>query len=422
MIRSTAHLVLDGHLVQGARPWRVRKPRVNGIITRYESFDTRPPSDRLRNSPDAYQNTAGLCHGALPGRQSADRRDQPMTAIFRPRPTLIFLLLLLVLVFWLSLALGPVSLPLGDTLLGGMRLLGLPLDGGDTQQAELILGQIRLPRSLLGIAVGSVLALSGVAMQGLFRNPLADPGLVGVSGGAALGAALAIVGGSLLGGLPPVIEPYLLSVCAFAGGLIVTAVVYRFGRRNGQTDVATMLLAGVAMTAMAGAGVGLFTYLADDATLRTLTFWNLGSLNGASYPRLWPLLIVTLGVALWLPRRAAALNALLLGESEARHLGFDIERIKLELVLCTALGVGAAVAAAGLIGFIGLVVPHLMRLLVGPDHRVLLPASLLAGASLLLLADLAARLLLAPAELPIGIVTALIGAPFFLYLLVRGRS
>ena len=130
-----------------------------------------------------------------------------MTAIFRPRPTLIFLLLLLVLVFWLSLALGPVSLPLGDTLLGGMRLLGLPLDGGDTQQAELILGQIRLPRSLLGIAVGSVLALSGVAMQGLFRNPLADPGLVGVSGGAALGAALAIVGGSLLGGLPPAIEP-----------------------------------------------------------------------------------------------------------------------------------------------------------------------------------------------------------------------
>jgi iron complex transport system permease protein len=267
-----------------------------------------------------------------------------------------------------------------------------------------------------------VLALSGVAMQGLFRNPLADPGLVGVSGGAALGAAVAIVGGSLLGGLPPAIEPYLLSVCAFVGGLIVTAVVYRFGRSDGQTNVATMLLAGVAMTAMAGAGVGLFTYLADDATLRTLTFWNLGSLNGASYPRLWPLLIVAVGVALWLPRRAAALNALLLGESEARHLGFNVERIKLELVLCTALGVGAAVAAAGLIGFIGLVVPHLMRLLVGPDHRVLLPASLLAGASLLLLADLVARLLLAPAELPIGIVTALIGAPFFLYLLVRGRS
>ncbi|MDG9922027.1 MULTISPECIES: iron ABC transporter permease [unclassified Pseudomonas] len=326
------------------------------------------------------------------------------------------------LAFWLSLALGPVSLPLGDTLLAALRLMGLPIDGEGLQQAELILGQIRLPRSLLGLCVGIVLALSGVAMQGLFRNPLADPGLVGVAGGAALGAAIAIVGGSMVGGLPPALAPYLLSICAFTGGLIVTAVVYRFGRRDGQTNVATMLLAGVAMTAMSGAGVGLFTYLADDATLRSLTFWNLGSLNGASYPRLWPLLLVTLGVAVWLPRRASALNALLLGESEARHLGFNVERIKLELVLCTALGVGAAVAAAGLIGFIGLVVPHLMRLLVGPDHRVLLPASLLAGATLLLLADLVARLVLAPAELPIGIVTALIGAPFFLYLLVRGRA
>ncbi len=345
-----------------------------------------------------------------------------MTAIVRPRPMLLALGVMLVSVIWLSLALGPVSLPLSDTLMAGLRMLGLSLDGDATHQAELILGQIRLPRTLLGIAVGAVLALSGVAMQGLFRNPLADPGLVGVSGGAALGAAIAIVGGSMLGGMPPAIEPYVLSVCAFGGGLIVTAVVYRFGRSNGQTNVATMLLAGVAMTAMAGAGVGLFTYLADDATLRTLTFWNLGSLNGASYQRLWPLLIVVVGVALWLPRRASALNAMLLGESEARHLGFDVERIKLELVLCTALGVGAAVAAAGLIGFIGLVVPHLMRLLVGPDHRVLLPASLLAGAALLLLADLIARLLLAPAELPIGIVTALIGAPFFLFLLVRGRS
>lgn len=345
-----------------------------------------------------------------------------MNPVFRPRPLLLALGALLLLAFWLSLALGPVSLPLGDTLLAALRLFGLSVGSNDLQQAELILGQIRLPRSLLGLCVGAVLALSGVAMQGLFRNPLADPGLVGVAGGAALGAAIAIVGGSLIGGLPAAWSPYLLSICAFAGGLLVTAVVYRFGRRDGQTHVATMLLAGVAMTAMSGAGVGLFTYLADDATLRSLTFWNLGSLNGASYPRLWPLLLVTLGVALWLPRRADALNALLLGESEARHLGFNVERIKLELVLCTALGVGAAVAAAGLIGFIGLVVPHLMRLLVGPDHRVLLPASLLAGASLLLLADLAARLVLAPAELPIGIITALLGGPFFLYLLVRGRA
>ncbi|TBU78614.1 FecCD family ABC transporter permease [Phytopseudomonas daroniae] len=345
-----------------------------------------------------------------------------MRPVISPRSLFIALGLLLALALWLSLALGPVSLALGDTLRAALRLAGLPLDSEGLQQAELILGQIRMPRTLLGLAVGAVLALCGVAMQGLFRNPLADPGLIGVSSGAALGAAIAIVGGAALGGIPELFAPYLLSLCAFLGGLVVTALVYRLGRRNGQTSVTTMLLAGIALNALAFACIGLFTYLADDATLRTLTFWNLGSLNGASYARLWPLLLVTLAVALWLPRRAQALNALLLGESEARHLGFAVERLKRELVFCTALGVGAAVAAAGMIGFIGLVVPHLVRLLVGPDHRVLLPASALAGASLLLLADLFARLILSPAELPIGIVTALIGAPFFLYLLLRGRT
>lgn len=344
-----------------------------------------------------------------------------MTSAVHSRPLFIALGALLALALWLSLALGPVSLPLGDTLRAALRLAGMPLAPEGLEQAELILGQIRLPRTLLGLAVGAVLALSGVAMQGLFRNPLADPGLVGVSSGAALGAAVAIVGGAALGGLSENIAPYLLSACAFAGGLGVTALVYRLGRRDGQTSVVTMLLAGIALNALAFACIGLFTYLADDATLRTLTFWNLGSLNGASYARLWPLLLITGAVALWLPRRAKALNALLLGESEARHLGFEVEKLKRELVLCTALGVGAAVAAAGLIGFIGLVVPHLVRLVAGPDHRILLPASALAGASLLLFADLAARLVLAPAEMPIGIVTALIGAPFFLYLLLRGR-
>lgn len=344
-----------------------------------------------------------------------------MRPMLAPRVLFIGLGGLCLLATWLSLALGPVSLPLLDTLRAGLHLAGLPLDGQGLEQAEMILGQIRLPRTLLGLAVGAVLALAGVAMQGLFRNPLADPGLVGVSSGAALGAAVAIVCGSVLGGLPSFLEPYLLSACAFLGGLAVTALVYRLGRKDGQTSVAVMLLAGVALTALASSAVGLFTYLADDATLRTLTFWNLGSLNGASYQRLWPLLLIALGVALWLPRRAEALNALLLGESEARHLGIEVERLKRELVLCTALGVGAAVAAAGLIGFVGLVVPHLVRQVAGPDHRVLLPASLLAGASLVLFADLIARMALAPAELPIGIVTAFLGAPFFLYLLVRGR-
>ncbi|WP_156958150.1 FecCD family ABC transporter permease [Pseudomonas knackmussii] len=325
------------------------------------------------------------------------------------------------LVFWLALALGSVSLPLGDTLRALLHLSGVPVKVEGLEQAELIVGQLRLPRALMGLLVGALLALCGVAMQGLFRNPLADPGLIGVSSGAALGAALAIVFGAAIGGLPAVLAPYLLSLCAFLGGLVVTWLVYRLGRRDGQTSVATMLLAGIALTALASALIGLFSYLADDATLRSLTFWNLGSLNGASYPRLWPLLLVGMLVAAWLPRRVDALNALLLGESEARHLGFDVERLKVELIFCTALGVGAAVAAAGMIGFIGLVVPHLLRLVVGPDHRRLLPASMLGGAILLLLADLLARLALAPAELPIGIVMALIGAPFFLYLLLRSR-
>jgi iron complex transport system permease protein len=345
-----------------------------------------------------------------------------MRVILQPRTLFITLSLACLLAIWLSLALGPVSLPLIDTLRAGLRLLGLPVAGDNLQQAELILGQIRVPRTLLGLAVGAVLALSGVAMQGLFRNPLADPGLVGVSSGAALGAAIAIIAGASLGGMPPVLEPYVLSIFAFTGGLAVTGIVYRLGRREGQTSVGIMLLAGVAMTALAGSIIGLFTYLADDAALRTLTFWNLGTLNGASYARLWPLLLVCVLVILWLPRRAKALNALLLGESEARHLGIEVERLKRELVLCIALGVGAAVAAAGLIGFVGLIVPHLVRLIAGPDHRVVLPASALAGATLLLFADVFARLVLAPAELPIGIVTAFIGAPFFLFLLVRGRT
>lgn len=345
-----------------------------------------------------------------------------MKPLLSPRLLFIGLSLLLLVALWLSLALGPVSLPLDATLRALLRLVGVPLDGDGLEQAELILAQIRLPRTLLGLAVGAVLAVSGVAMQGLFRNPLADPGLVGVSSGAGLGAAVAIVGGAALGGLPEALAPYLLSISAFAGGFLITALVYRLGRRDGQTSVVTMLLAGIALNALAFATIGLFTYLADDATLRTLTFWNLGSLNGASYARLWPLLVVVLAVIAWLPRRASALNALLLGESEARHLGFDVERLKGELVFCTALGVGAAVAASGLIGFIGLVVPHLVRLLAGPDHRVLLPASALAGASLILFSDLAARLVLSPAELPIGIVTALVGAPLFLYLLLRGRA
>jgi iron complex transport system permease protein len=259
-------------------------------------------------------------------------------------------------------------------------------------------------------------------MQGLFRNPLADPGLIGISSGAALGAALVIVLGSLLvGPLGADWQPYLTVPGAFVGGLACTALVYRLGQSVQGTSVASMLLAGIAITAISGALVGLLSYLADDGMLRTLTFWNMGSLAAADYPRVGLLLLCCLPIWWRLPRLAPALNALLLGESEARHLGVEVERVKRELVLLTALGVGACVAACGLIGFVGLVVPHLVRLVLGPDHRWLLPASMLLGAALLLLSDVTARLLLAPAELPLGIITALLGAPFFLSLLMRVR-
>lgn len=331
------------------------------------------------------------------------------------KPLFIGLILLLSLVFVLSLSIG--AIPISFNELWQIFFTSQH----EATQNSLVVWQIRMPRTLLGVMAGAILAICGVAMQGLFRNPLADPGLIGVSSGAALGAGIAIVFGASLTTIPQFIEPYLLSVFAFLGGIAVTWLVYRLGLRNGRTDVPTMLLAGVAITALSGAGIGLLSYFADDSMLRKLTFWNMGSLNGAIYPNLWPLLIVTIAICGFLPFRANGLNALLLGESEARHLGVNVERLKIELILCTALGVGTAVAATGMIGFIGLVVPHLIRLIAGPNHRVLLPAAAIAGACLLLLADIVARVILAPAELQIGIVTAFIGAPFFLYLLVRRR-
>lgn len=332
---------------------------------------------------------------------------------------MVLLAVLLVLAMVLSLALGAVVVPLSDTLQALANLV-LPMDG--TVEAQLIIEQIRLPRMLMGLLVGATLALTGAAMQGLFRNPLADPGLIGVSSGAALGVALILVlGGPLLAVLPDSVLPYATVLGAFVGGTLTTWLVYRLGQSMQGTSVASMLLAGIAIAAISGAFIGLLSYLADDAMLRTLVFWNMGSLGGASFERVG-MLVLCCALVWWrLPCQARALNALLLGESEARHLGVEVERVKRELVLLTALGVGACVAAAGLIGFVGLVVPHLVRLMVGANHRYVLPASMLLGAALLLLADIAARLVVAPAELPLGILTALLGAPFFLVLLLRAQ-
>ncbi|UAW97951.1 iron ABC transporter permease [Halopseudomonas nanhaiensis] len=326
----------------------------------------------------------------------------------------------LLLACLLSLAIGAVAIAPADVL----RVLWPWAEvTGVAPGEQLIVEQIRLPRALMGAMTGATLALTGAAMQGLFRNPLADPGLIGVSGGAALGAALAIVFGvGLAELLPRVLSPYLTVSGAFVGGVVSTIVVYRLGQALQGGAMSSMLLAGVAITTLSGALIGLLGYLADSSMLRTLTFWNMGTLAHASYERVIMLALCCALVWWRLPRRARELNALLLGESEAHHLGLDVARLKLELIILTALGVAASVAAAGLIGFVGLMVPHLARLMVGPDHRPLLPASMLLGATLMLLADIAARLLMAPAELPIGILTAALGAPFFLVLLYRMRT
>jgi iron complex transport system permease protein len=286
--------------------------------------------------------------------------------------------------------------------------------------------EIRLPRTLLCIAVGGILGLCGAVMQGLFRNPLADPGIIGVSGGAALGAALAIVLLAPLGQqygqqLQSLLGLGLLPLLAFLGGALTTTLVYLLGTREGGTSVTVMLLAGVAITTLSGAVIGLLTYLADDQMLRNLSLWQMGSL-AAGKPVDVGLALLTLVALLWLfMRDANPLNALLLGEGEARHLGVNVQCLKRRLILLTAAGVGVAVAVAGMIGFVGLVVPHLVRLLAGPNHVRLLPLSALLGAALLLGADMLARTLLAPAEMPVGIITALLGAPFFIWLLIKSR-
>ena len=300
------------------------------------------------------------------------------------------------------------------------RRIGVPPLAEFSEQQALVLEFIRLPRVVLGVLVGGSLAVSGALMQGLFRNPLAEPGLAGVSAGSALAAALWIVlGGALV--LPPVVAANALAWAAFAGGLGTTFLVYRLASQGGRTRVTTLLLAGVALSAMAGAVVGLMVFIATDAQLRTLTFWTLGSLGGATWASIAgaaPLLAAPVVAAPWIAR---GLNALLLGESEAFHVGVRVERVKRAAIVLAALGAGASVAVSGAIGFVGLVVPHLVRLALGPDHRTLLPASALLGAILLLVADVVARTVAAPAELPIGIVTSLVGGPFFLWMLLRER-
>lgn len=316
------------------------------------------------------------------------------------------LTLALLLAVLAATASGAVSIPLREL---PSILFGTPTP--DNALWHNVLIDIRLPRVLFAVVTGAGLAIAGAAMQALFRNPLAEPGLIGISAGGALGAVAAIVLTS--GGF------WITAPSAFAGSLLATLCAYAVGRR--VPGVAGLLLAGVAITAMSFSLIGLFTFVATDAQLRDLTFWNMGSLGGANWKILAFLGPWVLLVSVWLIRQWRVMNALLLGDREAQHLGFSLKRVRARLVLASALIVGPLVAATGTIVFVGLVVPHLVRMTLGANHRWLLPATVLAGGLALVLADWAARTVVVPAELPIGLITGLVGGPFFLWLLARGR-
>ncbi|MFF8570632.1 FecCD family ABC transporter permease [Streptomyces sp. NPDC015140] len=309
---------------------------------------------------------------------------------------------------------GAYPVPLGDVL--GSLLHRTGLGGTELDRvAESVLWNVRFPRIVLALLVGASLGCAGALMQGVFGNPLAEPGVIGVSSGAAVGAVGAIAFGlNFLGN-------WTVSVFAFVSGLITVLVVYAMSRAGGRTEVVTLILTGIAVNAFAGALIGLFLFFADTAAVNQITFWQLGSLAQATWPKVLAVLpCAALGLGL-APLYARRLDLLALGERPARHLGVEVERLRIVLVLVIALLTAAAVSVAGVIGFVGLVVPHLLRMIAGPGHRFLIPGSALLGALVLLAADLAARTVAEPAELPLGVLTALLGSPFFFWLLRRTR-
>ncbi|WP_372771850.1 FecCD family ABC transporter permease [Pantoea sp. WEP] len=274
---------------------------------------------------------------------------------------------------------------------------------------------IRLPRVLLAMLTGMALAVSGAVMQGLFRNPLADPGLLGISSGAGLAVALSVV---LPVSLPPLLALWLPSLAAFAGSLVVTLLIFSFSRLA-QGQLARLLLVGIAINALCGAAVGVLSWLSNDQQLRQLSLWGMGSLTGAQWPSLLVCALLIVPALLLVQTRARRLNLLQLGEEDAHYMGVDVKRTQRQLLVLSALLVGTAVAVSGIIGFVGLVVPHVMRFCLGSDHRWLLPGAALAGAILLLLADTLARTVVIPAEMPVGLLTSLLGGPWFLWQILR---
>lgn len=325
-----------------------------------------------------------------------------------------FLVLLLILCLVAGITTGAYDLALAD--------LWAALTGRAAELESFLVWHVRIPRLLLAVVVGAALAISGAATQGLFRNPLAEPTLIGVTSGAMLFAVtMLVLSARLLAGFPLWVQQLGVSIAAFVGALLTTALVYRLAAGRGRLNVATMLLAGIAIAALAGAFTGLLIYQSDENQLRDITFWSLGSLGGANWTQVAVAAPVVLLGSYFLRRDALALNAFLLGEREAEQLGFRVKQVKRRVIVWVALLVGVCISLTGLIGFVGLVIPHLLRLWRGTDYRRLLLYSALLGASFLLGADTLARTVVAPAELPIGILTSLVGAPFFLWLLLRER-
>lgn len=322
----------------------------------------------------------------------------------------------LVVAVLLAAGLGAYDIPPGDVVGSVLRKAGLLGGQPPDALADRVLWEIRFPRVCLTALVGASLGCAGAAMQGSFSNPLAEPGLVGVSSGAVLGAAFQIVVGIHVFGT------WTISVFAFLGGLVTVLLVYSASREGGRTEVVTLVLTGIAVNAFTGAVIGLITYFSDDAELRSITFWNLGSMAAATWEKVGvvtPVAVIGLTAAI---ASAGKLDLLALGEREARHLGVHVERLRILVLTTVALLAAASVAVSGVVLFVGLVIPHLVRMLAGPGHKVLLPASALGGALILVLADLAARTIAAPAEIPLGVLTSLVGSPFFFWLLRRTRA
>ena len=283
---------------------------------------------------------------------------------------------------------------------------------------KIVLLEIRLPRVILAALVGASLGISGAALQGLFRNPLADPGLIGVSAGAALGATLVIVlGSNFLSGF--MLGSFLLPLGAISGAMLVIMMLYMLTKGFGYQGVTYMLLVGIAVNAIAGVGIGILTFISTDSELRGLTFWTMGSFGGVTWPLLIPAIIIILISVASMMTVSRNLDLIQLGEPEAYRLGVDVKKLKYKIIISCAAAVGASVSLSGMIGFVGLVVPHLVRLFGGVNHNYLLPGSAFIGAALMITADMVARTMIQPAELPVGLITSAIGSPFFLWLIFR---